>query len=323
MKCSKCKKEAVFSNPNYCKEHFILYFEKKVKSTISKFRLFNKKDSIVVAASGGKDSTVLLYLVQKFHGRVEALAIDEGIHGYRDKTLIDLKNFCRKHKIRLKIYSYKEEFGKSLDSILKKMDIIPCSICGTFRRYILNKKSRGYDKIATGHNTDDEAQSVIMNLLKNNTELNARLGPRSGVVEDGLFVPRIKPLYFCTEKEVMAYSILMGFDISFNECPHVPESFRGQVRDALNAHEAEHPGTKLAIIQNFLAILPKLKKHYADIATKSKPLHECQICGEPTYGSMCKACEYVAMLKSNIRQKISKKHGKNENLNTPLVQVKT
>ena len=41
-------------------------FEKKILFSIKKFNLFTKKDKILVAASGGKDSTVILYVLKKY-----------------------------------------------------------------------------------------------------------------------------------------------------------------------------------------------------------------------------------------------------------------
>lgn len=350
MKCIQCKTKkkntilAVFSNPSLCKEHFTIYFENKVKKAIKDFKLLSKKDKIVVAASGGKDSTVLLYLLKKLGYNPEALAIDEGIHGYRSKTLKNLKSFCKQNNITLNIVSYKKEFGEELDTMLYGLKIISCSLCGTLRRYLLNKYSRKYDKIATGHNLDDESQSIVMNFLKNNLELNSRLGPKTGIdtientetcsniklqtstklqAKEKGFVQRVKPLYFCTEKEVMAYTLLKGIKVDFAECPHVSESFRAHVRDMLNDYELSHPGTKKSIIENFLNILPKLKKHYSrnyfnsvknHEEKNSKTLRPCKICGEPSDNEICRACSFLRMVKSN--------NPKAKGLNNNLLQIK-
>src|SRR3989344_1431121 len=212
MSCKKCIESPVIKLTNspvsLCKSCFIKYFEKKVKKTISDYKLIDKNDHIVIAVSGGKDSTSLLYLIKKIVGerkdiKITALAIDEGIHNYRDESLEFLKGFCKKLKVNLKIVSYKEEFGKSLDEILKTYKGIPCSICGVLRRYLLNKKAKELNatKLATGHNLDDESQSIVMNYFKNNTEVLARLGPITGVKRNPKFIPRIKPLYLLTEKE--------------------------------------------------------------------------------------------------------------------------
>jgi uncharacterized protein (TIGR00269 family) len=171
-----------------CKFHFTQYFENKVLKTIRKFNLIDKEEKLGVAVSGGKDSLTLLSILKKISIQnpkiqLTAIAIDEGIEGYRDKALITARKFCNENEIVLNVYSYKDEFGMSLDKILKFLNVKPCSICGTFRRYLLNKKSRelGLTKLATGHNLDDECQSILMNQFKNNIQATARLGPKVGI----------------------------------------------------------------------------------------------------------------------------------------------
>ena len=298
-----CNEHAVINVTSpYCKSHFISYFESKVAATIKEYGLISKKDRIIVACSGGKDSTTVLYLLNKWFGNVTALAIDEGIPGYRNLTLEDLRSFCTRNNIPLKVVSYKEMFGFSLHEALRKVTVLPCNICGTLRRYLLNMSARGFTKIATGHNLDDEAQSIMMNFFKSNVEIAARLGPVTGVVEDTKFVPRVKPLYFCHEKEVAAYAFMQDFGIRFNECPHARISFRASVRDFINDLELQQPGAKQNIVSNFLQILPKLKAKHAGASGMS----HCSSCGEPSSGDLCKACSYVNGLQKELAIPLAK-----------------
>ena len=192
MPCKLCKNKVILDN--YCEEHFSEYFEKKVISTIKRFKLIKKTQKIVVAASGGKDSTTVLYILKKYGYNITALAINEGIKNYRDISLDMLTKFCKQHKIKLKIVSFKKELNKSLDEMLAKTHDRPCTVCGIFRRNLLNKYSRDYDVIVTGHNLDDEAQAVIMNLVKNNTTALIRQGPISGTKKLLNYTKRVKPL---------------------------------------------------------------------------------------------------------------------------------
>lgn len=293
MRCGSCKQNAVFASPRYCKQHFIAYFENKVKQTIRKYRLFTKKDKLVVAVSGGKDSLTVLYILQKLGFKVHALAIDEGIVNYREHTLKDLERFCSTHHIPVLVLSYTGAFGKTLDAALPILKEKPCTICGTFRRYLLNKGARDLhaDVLVTGHNLDDEAQAVLMNFFKNHLDLLARQGPRSGVVRDKQFIPRVKPLYFCTEKEVLLYAYLHNFISTYVECPNTRQAFRADVALLLNQLSQTFPGVKQKLITRYLHDLPLLQKETAF----SSPEH-CQRCGEPCYGALCKACQYSQRL---------------------------
>jgi len=300
MTCKNCKEKPVIklgnSNISLCKNCYIKYFEKKVKKTITDFDLIEKDDHIVVACSGGKDSTSLLYLMKKITEKrkdikITALAIDEGIHGYRNESLKFLTEFCKNNQVDLKIFSYKEEFGKSLDEILKTYKGIPCSICGVLRRYLLNKKSKelGATKLATGHNLDDEAQSITMNFFRNNVEVSARMGPFTGVRRHPKFIPRIKPLYMLTEKEVTSYAFLKGFMDKFNECPNSQQAYRNNIRNMLNEFEVKFPGTKHGIVQSFIEILPLLKTHYKG----TREIGSCIKCNEPCSQKICQTCNYI------------------------------
>src|SRR3989344_5877347 len=289
MACKNCLNNPVIqltnSSVKLCKSCFIKYFEKKALATIKSYKLVEKGDNIGVAVSGGKDSLTVLSILKKVRDKftdikLEAILIDEGIEGYRDKTIIDARKFCDDNKIKLHIFSYKNEFGSTLDNAKNKVALKPCTICGVFRRYLLNKYSRklGFNKLATGHNMDDEAQSILMNQFKNNAEVSARLGPITGIKKDEKFIPRIKPLYLLTEKEVASYAFLKGLVTTFTECPNSFESYRGYVRDTLNDMEARFPGTKHGIVNSFLEMLPLLKKHYGKNASE---IRTCSECGEP------------------------------------------
>lgn len=309
MTCIQCEHKPVItliSGRKLCKNDFIKYFEKKVNKTIGKYKLIQNNDKIAVGISGGKDSLTVLYLINKLSQKIRgleifAILIDEGIHGYREKTIVDAKKFCKQYNIKLNIFSYKKELGKTLDQIIKTNDIIPCSACGVFRRYLLNKHSRllKATKLATGHNLDDEAQAVLMNQFRNNQEINARMGPITGIQKDKRFIPRVKPLYFMTEKEVMLYAYLKGFVSSnFIECPNARFSYRGEIRDYLNELESKHPGTKYSVINSFLEILPLLKEKYKG---KESSINQCLHCGEPSTNNICKTCQLAQKL---IKKKI-------------------
>jgi len=304
MPCKNCLNKPVIkltnNNIQLCKQHFVKYFERKVLSTIKNYKLIDKNDKVGVAVSGGKDSLSVLNILNMLKEKtrrftLEAIAIDEGIEGYRDETLETAKKFCKQNKIKLHIFSYKNEFGDTLDNFLKKSKMKACSMCGPFRRYLLNKKSKelGFTKLATGHNLDDESQTIMMNYFRRNLETSARLGPISGITKDKRFIKRIKPLYLVTEKEVATYAFLKGLTTKFNECPHNSDSYRGDVRDLLNNMEAKYPGTKHSIITSFLELLPILKESFKGFI----PIQSCKNCGEPSSQEICQTCKIVEILK--------------------------
>ena len=72
------------------------------------------------------------------------------------------------YNLPLKIVSYKELYGWTMDEIVecigKKNN---CTYCGVFRRQALDRGAAmlGITHILTGHNADDMAETVLMNCL--------------------------------------------------------------------------------------------------------------------------------------------------------------
>jgi uncharacterized protein (TIGR00269 family) len=300
--CNNCETRPVFklhSGEKLCNKHFLGYFEKKVRKTIRVHKLIDSGDKIGVAVSGGKDSLTvldLLHSIFKNNEKIEfvAILIDEGIEGYRDESIKRAQAFCEKLGVELDITSYKDEYGFKLDDVVEGKK--PCSVCGVLRRDILNQRAKtlGVTKLATGHNLDDEAQSIIMNQFRNNIEASARLGPMTGLADNKAFVQRIKPLYFVTEKEVMTYAFLKGIVDEFNECPYNQVSYRNHVREFLNRFEEMYSGTKHAIINSFMETVPVLKEKYKE---KGLTLNECTRCSGPTSKDVCQKCVILEQIK--------------------------
>ena len=297
MRCQIGGEEAIISTSNgtFCREHFLVHFEKEALNTIKRFNLIEKGEKIAVANSGGKDSLSLLFFLSKYFKKsneIISITIDEGIAGYRDKTIETMEKYTKMLGIKYKIYSYKDFSGMTLDEITKRTDSIPCSICGTFRRYLLNYAAmeNKADKLATAHNMDDEAESIIMNLIQNNFDNLIRSGPISGVVKDEGFVTKIKPFIFLSEKETMLYSILNGILALHTPCPYAEFGIRNQVSKEIKVLEDALPGSKRKMIEKAI----ELKARFKD--SEQKKINHCKICGAPASGEICGVCSIKMML---------------------------
>ena len=280
-------------------EKFIRTFEKKVKRTIRDYALLGRKDKLVVAASGGSDSTAALYVLNKLGFNTEALMIDLKIGRWSSINRRNLEQFCRDNNIKLHVTDIQEELGYSMcyiRSVVKsRTKLKNCTICGVLRRWLVNKKARelGATKLATGHNLDDEAETILMNMFKKNTQLSAGLGPVSGTIKDKRFVQRIKPLYFLAKKDIAKYSKLMKFPVQYKPCPCISEAFRKDVRDALARLENRVVEIKQNIVMSFLETQPLLQKKFKS----NEKIKYCSQCSEPSRDEICYACRLLGMLK--------------------------
>jgi tRNA(Ile)-lysidine synthase TilS/MesJ len=186
--------------------------EKQVKSTISKYKLAKKPEKIIVALSGGKDSSTTAYLLHNLGYSIEGFHINLGLGGYSEKCEKAVRELCKQLNIRLHIYDFKKKHGSSMcflrTSIQTKKALKNCAICGVIKKWIINKECRNLkaSKIATGHHLDDESQTFFLNILKGAPQLSANTGPITRNVRDKKFIPRIKPLFYVLEEDIRKFS---------------------------------------------------------------------------------------------------------------------
>ena len=291
--CSLCTEPAVIyqrhRDRHLCGAHFTADIELHVADTIKTRQMVVPQDRIAVALSGGKDSTALLLLLNRLlpewqNVRLIALTIDEGIGGYREETIRAAEQLTGQLGIEHHRISFSDLFGDSLDTFLKGRETQSCSICGILRKKALVMGARrvGATKLATGHNLDDEAQSVLMNVFRGDLP---RLVRNSGVGSSGRFIPRIKPLSRLSEKEIATYLVLKGAWRQLPECPYTRYALRREVRSILSGFEYKHPGTMLHLTES-----KKKIEQYCKGSGISEPLQSCRECGDPCSGNLCQVC---------------------------------
>lgn len=292
--CSLCTEPAVFhdrrTGRHLCRDHFIADVEGRVAGTIRLREMIRPGDHIAVALSGGKDSTALLMILTRLlptwdSVRLSAITVDEGIHGYREETIQSADRQVQSSGIGHICVTFTELFGNSLDAFLKGREPEACSICGILRRkaLIVAAERAGATRIATGHNLDDEAQSVFMNVLRGDLP---RLVRDSGSDSAGEFIPRIKPLMLISEKEIAAYLLLQDAWADLPECPYAHHALRGEVRTMLASLESRFPGTMM----NLMESKQKIEK-YCSGKLETEPLRHCLVCGDPCSGETCQLCQ--------------------------------
>ena len=279
-------------------QNFNQKLENKVKKVITDYNLIDNGDKVAVALSGGKDSVLTLYILDKllkeneFDFELLAIAIDEGISGYREDGTESARNNAYQLGVEYHEVSLKKEIGFTLDEAAKFFKTA-CVPCGVFRRYLLNRTANqlGVDKLATGHNLDDEVQSFLMSFARADVRRFAKFGPRQDRIHPKM-VPRIKPLWLVPEKEVGMWAIMNEVEVHMAECPYAYQSLRSRLKNYLNHLEEDRPGTKMNLLQFFQKNL--------QIDKKQVKIHQCHICGEPSSASICKACEMQEFIKNEL-----------------------
>ena len=300
MKCDRCDNTAVYSRKysgeNLCASCFSNSILQKTARTISKHNMIENGDSVGVAVSGGKDSLSLLHVLKKMseshNFKIKAITIDEGITGYRDESLGIVKNFCNNIGVEYKIFSYKELFDITLQESLEIREnekTSSCSICGTLRRRAIDfgAKDLGVDVIATGHNLDDVLQTFVINVLSGDTNKIGWMDPDTSANK----TRKIKPFCEIYENEIVFYAFVNEIPFQSEQCPHMNEGIRTEIREFLNSLEIKHSGIKNNMYKSIMRISALVK----DSNYKQRKI--CSQCGSECTGNICSVCSMLVNLK--------------------------
>lgn len=296
--CDHCEGPAIvwqrYAGAHLCGRHLRESVEKRARKELARQADLPRGARLAVAYSGGKDSTVALHLLHDLTLArpdldVVAITIDEGIEGYRPAALELTRDVCRSLGVAHEVRRTRDLAGATVDEVhALDPETSQCGFCGVFRRRLMNDfaKEVGADALATGHNLDDAAQSILMNLASANLERLAKLGPHRQA-KPGL-VPRLLPLRTIPETEVYLYAHVRGLRFHDQECPYAEAALRRVYRDALYRLEEARPGTRHALVRTHDTLGPLL------LAAQDgeHPMASCLECGEPTSGLRCKACEF-------------------------------
>ncbi len=310
LRCSICGvKRAVayqrHSGLKLCRDCLYEDVKKRVIDQINRYSMILPGDRVLIGLSGGKDSFVLLNILAELYSpsKLIGLMIEEGIYGYnRGEVLEYMENICRELGVECIRTSLKKDLGYSVDDYMKYQlasnsgyIASACTYCGIARRRILNSYARmlGLDKVATGHNLDDEVQTYVINILRGDFMRLLQLHPLSSVHSTKL-IKRVKPIRMVYEYETALLAYMMGYRFQEVECPYISirPTLRVKVREMLVSLEMWSPGVQLRFLEFIDTTLESVVKMGV---FKSIELSHCRLCGEPTSPNrvICKFCELI------------------------------
>jgi tRNA 2-thiocytidine biosynthesis protein TtcA len=209
---------------------------------ITTYRLIADGDRILVAVSGGKDSSVLLYVLRELQSRAPvrfelgAVTIDAGWGGHPNEPL---QRFCDTLGVPLIVQT-----ATILDTVMDKIgdDETPCPLCARLRRGAIYSVARreGYPVVALGHHGDDLIETLLLNQL-----FNGRIKAMPPLLEadDGVTTV-IRPLLLTPEADTRALATAAGLPAFPCQClgAYRPELKRPEVKKLVARLEREHPG---------------------------------------------------------------------------------
>jgi len=281
-----------------CKDCYPKWFLRMTERTIKEWRMIEPSDKVLVAVSGGKDSLGLWFALTQLGYEADGLYLDLGILSgeYSGRSKEFAMQLCERIQPALHIVKVADEMGKPVPVLSFASNREPCSACGAVKRYLFNKFAfeNGYTVIATGHNLDDEAATLLGNVLRWQIGYLARQAPvlpervlgfggeqgRIGLVK------RIKPFVRFTEKQVALFTIINRIPYIEQECPFAVGAASLFYKDLLNKIEERSPGTKWAFYSQFVEqVQPLLDERFPE-----PELRPCARCGMPTTAEICSVC---------------------------------
>lgn len=191
--------------------------------------------SVLIACSGGPDSLALLDLLwrvrQKYQLRLAAAHFEHGIRGEASKADAEfVRGFCEQRGIPFFLGSASvpqemQKRGESLEKVARDLRY-------SFLRRIM--KEHGYTRLALAHHADDQAETVLMRILRG-TGTAGLVGMRP------LTGDKIRPFLCVTKAEILAYCQERKLQPRHDATNDLPEGTRNILR---------------------LSLLPQLKKDF-------------------------------------------------------------
>ena len=199
--------------------------ERRVEAFVRRRQIFSPGSRIVVACSGGPDSltlaSVLLAMREKWGLELRIAHFEHGIRGEASEAdAAFVRDFAEAHGVPCSVVhedvpAFAGRARLSLETAARE------------RRYaFLEKTAREMGEgalIATGHHAGDQAETVIMHLLRGSgVDGLAGVRPRAGT--------RIRPLLCVTRAEIEAYCREKGLTPRTDETNFLPDAARNRVR---------------------------------------------------------------------------------------------
>lgn len=171
-----------------------------VRRTIEKYSMFSRGDRVVVAVSGGPDSVALLHILDSLKDvygiKLHAAHLEHGLRG--DESVEDMR-FVEElaGSLSIPLTTGSEDVGKMAED-----EGLSVEAAARKARYeFLDKvmKDTGFKKLATGHNANDQAETILINLMRG-TGIAGLSGMKPAM--DGRI---LRPLIEAKRSEIMEY----------------------------------------------------------------------------------------------------------------------
>ncbi|MCM0647674.1 tRNA lysidine(34) synthetase TilS [Clostridium swellfunianum] len=276
----------------------------EVLATIKEHNMINKGDKIIVAVSGGPDSICLLHILSKMKEELNlilyAAHVNHCLRGEEaDKDEEYVKQFCK--SLGVECFSRRVDINKLSGERNMSTESVAREARYDFFDELYN--SLGAQKIALAHNANDQAETVLMRIIRG-TGMEGIIGIKA--VRENIF---IRPLINIKRESIEKYcednillpridktnleSIYTRNKIRLELIPYIKENFNGDIISTLNR----------------LADTIARDNEYLENITKEKYKSYCERKGEKVIINKEAFKEHEAIITRIIRQALGELRG--------------
>lgn len=217
--------------------------EKRICQEIKKLHLFHENEKVVLAVSGGPDSLALLHIMHSIAKPLEITLfvahLDHAIrpNSHKDAQFVQrtaeslgIPCFCERHDV----LGYARKYRLGIEEAAREVRY-------SFLMSVAYKT--GATAIATGHTADDQAETVLMNILRG-AGLSGLKGMRvrkplalpvreKNNMPNVVKVDIVRPLLFTQRKDIEAYLARKNLSPVIDETNYDTAYFRNKIRHHL------------------------------------------------------------------------------------------
>ena len=267
-------------NLRVCRPCFVRFYERRVRRSLENDEMLFEGDKVLLAVSGGKDSTALLFAMRRLSilmgFELEALHFHLNMGDYSDLNLKIVEEQAAAAGVKLEV----AHIGHLGLRVQRVKGWHPCAVCGAIRRSLLSREVRrmGATVVATAHTLEDVLLFTFKNLLSRKYYV-----PQSVLPPTRELAKKIKPLMYTPERLNATYCQIKGTHFIEEKCPEWTP--RGHsLKQVFEQMEEIMPSSKLQLLLSLQQALPLESERSAGLVS-------CERCGESSSQPVCALCQ--------------------------------
>ncbi len=222
---------------------------------IEEYKMIEDGDRVMVCLSGGKDSygmlDILMNLQQSAPVKFDLVAVnmDQKQPGFPEQVLPDYLD-----KLGIEYHILEKDTYSIVKSVIPEGKTT-CGLCSRLRRGSLYgfAEEIGANKIALGHHRDDIIETMFLNMFFGGKL--AAMPPK--LLSDDKRNVVIRPMSFCSEKDLQAFSDYKAFPIiPCNLCGSQENLQRQNIKAMLQQWQKQFPGRIESIFSAIQNVAP-------------------------------------------------------------------